>query len=186
MHATPRRDPSEAESGPKIDIRRSRRRRRSVAAYRDGDTIVILMPDRLSRAEERRWVETMLERLERQSERRKPSDDELHQRADGLNERYLDGTCEPNSVRWVDNQTARWGSCTIEDRSIRLSSRLQGMPLWVIDYVLVHELAHLREARHDESFWELVNRYPRTERARGFLDGASHAAGLDWSDEETD
>ena len=183
MHATPRRQPAAADEAPKIDIRRSRRRRRSVAAYRDGDTIVILMPDRLSSAEEQRWVETMLERLERQSERRKPSDDELQQRADSLNERYLEGTCVADSVRWVDNQTARWGSCTIEDRSIRLSSRLQGMPLWVIDYVLVHELAHLREARHDEAFWDLVNRYPRTERARGFLDGVSHAAGLEESDE---
>lgn len=183
MHATPRREPAEADAAPKIDIRRSRRRRRSVAAYRDGDTIVILMPDRLSRAEEERWVATMLERLERQTERRNPSDEELRERADALNDRYLDGTCVPDSVRWVDNQTARWGSCTIEDGSIRLSSRLQGMPLWVIDYVLVHELAHLREARHDEAFWDLVNGYPRTERARGFLDGVSHAAGYDSSDE---
>lgn len=182
MHATPRRRPAEAEA-PKIDIRRSRRRRRSVAAYRDGDTIVILMPDRLSSAEEKRWVETMLERLERQSDRRKPSDDDLRERADALNERYLDGACDPRSVRWVDNQTARWGSCTIEDGSIRLSSRLQGMPLWVIDYVLMHELVHLRESKHDDAFWDLVNRYPRTERARGFLDGVSHAAGLDWSEE---
>ncbi|UYM06090.1 M48 metallopeptidase family protein [Solicola gregarius] len=171
------------ETQPKIDIRRSRRRRRSVAAYRDGDTIVILMPDRLSRAEERRWVETMLERLERQSERRKPTDTDLHRRAESLNVRYLDGSCTPDSVRWVDNQTARWGSCTVEDRSIRLSSRLQGMPLWVIDYVLIHELAHLREPGHDDAFWELVNRYPRTERARGFLDGVSATAGLDWVDE---
>ena len=141
------------------------------------------MPDRLSRAEERRWVETMLERLERQSERRKPTDADLQRRADALNVRHLDGTCEAESVRWVDNQTARWGSCTIDDRSIRLSSRLQGMPLWVIDYVLMHELAHLRVPGHDDEFWELVNRYPRTERARGFLDGVSHAAGLDWVDE---
>jgi len=183
MHATPRREPAEADSTQKIDIRRSRRRRRSVAAYRDGDTIVILMPDRLSRAEEERWVATMLERLERQTERRNPSDDELRERADALNDRYLDGMCAPESVRWVDNQTARWGSCTIEDRSIRLSSRLQGMPLWVIDYVLLHELAHLREARHDDAFWELVNRYPRTERARGFLDGVAHGAGIARSDE---
>lgn len=142
------------------------------------------MPDRMSAAEERRWVSTMLRRLERQAQRRKPSDDTLMRRAEILNERYLDGTCVPSSVRWVDNQSARWGSCTIEDRTIRLSDRLQGMPLWVIDYVLLHELAHLRESGHNDAFWSLVNRYSRTERARGYLEGVSGAAGLEWVEDD--
>lgn len=73
------------------------------------------------------------------------------------------------SVRWVDNQQWRWGSCTPGDGSVRLSTRLAGYPPWVIDYVIVHELAHLRVASHGPDFWALVGRYPRTERARGFL-----------------
>ena len=82
-------------------------------------------------------------------------------RAAALSDRYLGGLAMPESVRWVDNQKSRWGSCTPGDRSIRLSERLQGMPPWVIDYVLVHELAHLLEPGHDAKFWAWVDRYPQ-------------------------
>ena len=112
------------------------------------------------------------------SERRRRSlggDDELMARARALSAAHLDGAAEPASVRWVDNQHRRWGSCTPADRSIRLSSRLRSMPEYVVDYVLVHELSHLLEAGHDERFWALVARYPRAERARGFLEGVELA-----------
>lgn len=147
-----------------------------MAAYRDGDKVVVMMPARLSKAEEAEWVEIMLGRLERQSRRQTPSDTELAGRAEALSARYLDGLATPASVRWVDNQTQRWGSCTVVDRTIRLSSRLRGMPTWVVDYVLLHELAHLLVPGHDADFWDWVNRYPRTERARGYLEGVSAAA----------
>jgi predicted metal-dependent hydrolase len=157
-------------------VRRSKRRRRTVAAYRDGDKVVVMMPARLSKAEEAEWVEIMLGRLERQSRRQSPSDEELTRRAETLSRRYLDGLARPASVRWVDNQSQRWGSCTIADRTIRLSSRLRGMPTWVVDYVLLHELAHLLVPGHGPDFWEWVDRYPRTERARGYLEGVSATA----------
>jgi predicted metal-dependent hydrolase len=76
---------------------------------------------------------------------------------------------QPSSVRWVDNQLWRWASCTPEDRSIRVSSRVAAFPAWVIDGVLVHELAHLVEAGHGPAFWGFANRYPKMERVRGFL-----------------
>ena len=158
---------------PAVEVRRSKRRRRTVAAYRDGDKVVVMMPARLTKAEEAEWVEIMLGRLERQSRRQSPSDAELARRADALSGRYLDGLAQAASVRWVDNQQQRWGSCTIADRTIRLSSRLRGMPTWVIDYVLLHELTHLLVPGHGADFWEWVNRYPRTERARGYLEGVS-------------
>jgi len=150
-----------------------------VAAYREDDRVIVLLPARMSQAEEEQWVTTMLERLERQEQRRRPSDTALQRRARELSRRYLGGQAEPESVRWVDNQRSRWGSCTPVDRSIRLSSRLQGMPSWVIDYVLMHELAHLIEPGHDERFWALVRSYPRVERARGYLEGVAAAAGLE-------
>ena len=161
-----------------MEVRRSRRRRRTVSAYRDGDTIVVQVPARLTRAEEAAWVSQMLARLERREARRKPGDAELARRAAQLSVRYLDGRAKPASVRWVDNQQSRWGSCTVADRSIRLSTRLQGMPSWVVDYVLLHELAHLVVPGHDAQFWALLERYERTERARGYLEGFSAAAGL--------
>lgn len=165
-------------TGPEVEVRRSKRRRRTVSAYRDGDRIVVLIPASLSRTEEADWVRTMVERLERSEKRRRPSDDDLMQRARGLNDRYLGGLATPGSVRWVENQQSRWGSCTPGDRTIRLSARLQGMPAWVIDYVLVHELAHLLEPGHDARFWAWVERYPQAERAKGYLLGWSAAAHL--------
>jgi len=163
---------------PVVEVRRSRKRRRTVAAYRDDDKVVVLVPARFTRAEEREWVATMLARLERSEKRRRPSDSGLQRRASELSERYLDGLAVPLSVRWVENQNSRWGSCTPSDRSIRLSTRLQGMPAWVIDYVLVHELAHLIETGHGPAFWAWVDRYPKAERAKGFLEGVSAASQL--------
>lgn len=168
-----------AEETPEVEVRRSKRRRRTVSAYRDGDTIVVLIPDRLSRREEAEWVTQMVARLQRSERRRKPTDEDLMKRALGLSDRYFGGIAIPESVRWVDNQQSRWGSCSPGDRSIRLSVRLQGMPSWVIDYVLVHELAHLFEPHHNARFWGWVDRFPQAERAKGYLLGWSAAAKLD-------
>jgi hypothetical protein len=163
---------------PVVEVRRSRRRRSTVAAYREDDRVVVMIPARMSRAEEQEWVATRLARLERSEKRRRPSDAILMRRAKDLNTKYLDGAAVPATVRWVDNQNARWGSCTPADRAIRLSRRLQGMPSWVIDYVLVHELAHLIEIGHTARFWSLVDRYPKAERAKGFLEGVAAATQL--------
>ena len=167
------------ERGGSIEVRRSARRRRTVSAYRDGDKVIVLIPATMSKREERRWVEEMLERLNRSEARTRPTDDQLLARAAQLNDEFFGGLAAASSVRWVDNQRARWGSCSPGDRSIRLSSRMQGMPTWVIDYVVVHELAHLLVPGHDDEFWAWVNRYPRTERARGYLLGWSEAAEVD-------
>ena len=171
--------PDRPSDTPDVEVRRSRRRRRTVSAYRDGDRIVVMIPATMTRAQEAEWVETMVARLERSEQRKQLSSGDLMRRAVRLSDRHLGGMAEPESVRWVDNQTSRWGSCTPGDRTIRLSSRLQGMPVWVVDYVLVHELAHLIEPGHDASFWAWVDRYPQAEKAKGYLLGWSAAARLD-------
>lgn len=171
---------------PDVEIRRSLRRRRTVTAFRENGRIVVCLPSRLSKAEERRWVQVMLDRLAAQEKRRRPSDEGLLARAAELSRKYLDGRAKPSSVRWSATQRARWGSCTPTDGSIRLSGRLQGLPTWVIDYVLIHELTHLLVNDHGPEFWALVGRYPRAERARGFLDGYSHAAGAAAEDDGED
>lgn len=156
-----------------VEVRRSRRRTATVSAYRDGDRTVVAIPARFSAAQEREWVAKMVSRLEDKERRRRPSDDELVERARELSVKYLDGAARPTSVRWAANQERRWGSCTLADGSIRLSTRLQGMPEWVIDYVLLHELAHLLHGGHGPDFWKLLESYPRTDRARGFLEGVA-------------
>ncbi|MGH3343785.1 MAG: M48 metallopeptidase family protein [Carbonactinosporaceae bacterium] len=166
-----------------VEVRRSTRRRRTVSAYRDGDRTVVLIPARMSRSEERRWVRVMLDRLAAQERRRRPSDTALFRRAVELSNRYLDGRAQPRTVRWVTNQSTRWGSCTPTDGTIRLSKRLRDMPGYVVDYVLLHELAHLLVPGHDQDFWDLLAGYPKTERARGYLDGVAAGAELDLSDE---
>jgi predicted metal-dependent hydrolase len=168
-----------------VEVRRSARRRRTVSAYRDGDRTIVLLPARMSRAEEERWIDVMLERLAKQelrsAGRAARGDTELAARAAELSRRFLGGVPKPGSVRWVSNQGSRWGSCTPVDRTIRLSDRMSGMPGWVIDYVLVHELAHLIEIGHGPRFHKLVDAYPKAERARGYLLGV--VAGAAWADE---
>src|SRR6186997_198368 len=87
------------EPSPRVDVRRSARRTRTVSAYREGDTIVVMIPARLSRAEEREWVDTMVDRVTKAERRRRPTDAALLVRATQLSERYLDGKCAPVSVR---------------------------------------------------------------------------------------
>jgi predicted metal-dependent hydrolase len=167
-----------------IEVRRSARRRRTVSAYRDGGRIVVLIPSRFSKAEEARWVAEMVGRLDASARRRRAGGDvALARRAAELSTSYLNGRARPESVRWVAGMRTRWASCTPADATIRLSERLREMPHWVRDYVLVHELAHLLVPGHGPDFWALVQRYPRTERARGYLDGASAAAALGLEDD---
>jgi Protein of unknown function DUF45 len=164
---------------PQIDVRRSTRRTRTVTAYRDGERIVVLIPARFSRADEQLWVGRMVGRLTAPlSGRRASPDAALFTRAKTLSSRYFGGRARPATVGWVSVMRTRWASCTPADGTIRVSSRLAQMPSWVLDYVLMHELAHLLVPGHGADFWALVNRYPRTERARGYLDGVSSAANL--------
>lgn len=124
----------------------------------------VSIPATMTKAEEERWVAEMLERLGKRSD---GALRDLEARAAQLASRYE--LPRPTTIRWSDRQEWRWGSCTPVDRTIRISSRLGPEPLWVLDYVIMHELAHLVVPRHNARFWSLVERYPRTERARGYL-----------------
>jgi len=170
----------------KVDVRRSARRTRTVSAYRDGEIVVVMIPARFTVAQEREWVAKMVARVTTapaRNGRRVRGDAELMRRTTELSQRYLAGRAVPASVRWVPPMRTRWASCTPSEGTIRISERLREMPGWVQDYVLVHELAHLLEAGHGPRFWALVGAYPKTERARGYLEGISAAAHLPISDE---
>jgi predicted metal-dependent hydrolase len=101
-------------------------------------------------------------------------DEWLAARADTLADTYLDGV-RASEVRWSKRMAHRYGSCTPGEGTIRISDRLAELPDYVLDYILVHELAHLGVAHHTDAFHALVARFPEAERARGFLEG--HEAG---------
>ena len=153
----------------RVEVRRSPRRKKTISAEIVGEVLVISLPQRLSKADEREWVAKMAARMsERRKRDRLNSDDDLARRARELGDRYLGGTSVRN-IEWVRTQRSRWGYCSPGDSSIRLSLALADYPSWVRDYVIVHELAHLVVPDHSPGFWKLVERYPLTERARGFL-----------------
>jgi predicted metal-dependent hydrolase len=157
-----------------VEVVRSPRRHRTVQARRVGEVLRVSIPATMSKAEEERWVAEMVARAERKIQGTRI---DLGARARELARHHQ--IPEPASIRWVDNQRCRWGSCTPADGSVRISSRLISVPGWVLDYVIVHELAHLVTPRHDRHFWALVNRYPKAERARGYLMAIGAGADLD-------
>lgn len=156
--------------------------------------MVVSIPATMSRREEREWVEEMLRRLERTEARRRPGrragDADLAARADALAAAHLDPIGpqgrwpRPASVRWVPAMRTRWASCTPAEGTIRVSERVRDVPGWVLDYLLVHELVHLRVPGHGVDFWTAVGTCPRTERAVGYLEGLSAGAGLEITDDE--
>ncbi|MBW4030325.1 MAG: M48 family metallopeptidase [Acidobacteria bacterium] len=162
---------------PEVEVRASAKRKKTGAAHWSGSRIVVQIPARLKGKERSRFVDELVERLMSQRPQNTAGDASLEERARVLAELYVDGV-EPASVRWVTNQRRRWASCSPASREIRVSNRLRQCPEWVIDAVLVHELAHLIEADHSSSFYELANRHPRQSECETFLDGFALGLGL--------
>ncbi|GAA3545221.1 metal-dependent hydrolase [Aeromicrobium flavum] len=158
-----------------VEVRRSARRKRTVSARREGGRTIVMIPAAMSAREERRAVAEMVAKLDAREQRRTVtrSDAALIERAARLAELYVPEAPAPASVRWVTNQSTRWGSCTPADRTIRLSHRLRDMPEHVVDAVIVHELAHLVVSGHGRAFDAIVRRFRRTDEAMGFLEGVS-------------
>jgi len=157
-----------------VEVVRSHRRRKTVQAVVVDGVIRVHVPAHMSSEDEDLYVAELVDRLER---RFRSEHIDVHARALELAGRY--GLPQPRKVRWSDSQRRRWGSCTIETGDIRVSSRLADFPSWVLDYVLVHELAHLEVPDHSPAFAALVDRYPRAERARGFLIAKSSEHGFE-------
>jgi predicted metal-dependent hydrolase len=147
-----------------VEVIRSPRRRKTVQATVVDGVVQVRVPSWMSRAEVDEHVAELVPRLER---RLRSDHVDLMGRALRLARRF--DLPEPRSVTWADNHRRQWGSCQVASGDIRLSRRLADYPSWVLDYVLVHELAHLVHADHSSAFRALVDRYPRAERARGFL-----------------
>lgn len=154
-----------------IKVIRSKRRKKTIAARLiDGEVLEVRAPHNTSEKELQEAIEKLGGRLQRKRRlRAEKADAALQRRAQELNRCHFDGKLRWHSIRYVTNQKRSSGSCSPGKGAIRISDRLRDFPAWVRDYVIVHELAHLVEANHSRRFWDLVNSYPKTERARGFL-----------------
>ena len=140
-----------------------------------GNELIVYLPNRFSKEEERKWVNKMLKWAAVRGKKKglDEQNENLKKRAEELNRQYFAHKLIWNSIKYVTNQNKIFGSRTSKKGRIRISDRLINMPDWVRDYVIIHELAHLIQPDHSKSFWNLVNRYRFTERARGYL-MASH------------
>ena len=158
-------DDSTVQAEPfQIEVIRSKKRRRTVSAQMHGDVLRVSIPSWMSKSEEATNVAEMVRRFKRKIATQEV---DLTDRARILAKRY--SLRIPDSIEWAENLTSVWGLCTPSTKTIRMSTRLIGFPSWVLDYVIVHELAHLHVSGHGTDFWEITRRYDKTERAIGYL-----------------
>jgi predicted metal-dependent hydrolase len=164
-------DVSTVEAPPEVEVRISKRRKKTSEAKWVGGRIVVSLPAHLDVESRQKTIDWLVDRLlTRHRLQSGLTDDDLLARAVELSDRYLVGA-RPASVRWVTNQTARWGSCSYHSGDIRVSHRLRVVPEWVLDSVLVHEVAHLTHPDHSRAFHKLAGAYPRHKEAGVFLAG---------------
>ena len=147
-----------------VEVKRSQRRHKTVQARMVDGVLQIAIPGRMSSSEEQHWVEVMRARFSREG-----SADRIDLTAKATTLAATYGLREPAEIVWSERQKTLWGSCTPATGRVRIATRVAPFPDWVVDYVIVHELAHLTHHDHGAAFWELVNRYPLAERARGYL-----------------
>ena len=154
-----------------IVVIRSTRRKKNVSAYRQGGRIVVSIPARMSKADERAMVPEMVAKIRAQEAEATMSEESLQIRAGQLLTEFApEIVIRPASVNWRAMRE-RWGSCTSLDRSIRMSDRLKGAPEYVLDYVLFHEAIHLEHFDHGEQFKQLLARFPLEAQAEAYLQG---------------
>ena len=158
-----------------VEVVRDGRLRTRIHWEWNGDHVRVRAPRRVPQRELDRLVAEIVEEVKRKRAGvRARADADLEALARKINRTYFASEIEWHSIRWVGNMRKRLGSCTTggpTDGDIRISDRIKGWPPWVIEYVVVHELAHRKYPNHSKEFWAYVNRYPRAERARGFVMG---------------
>lgn len=168
--------PSTAQTDMPVQVIRSQRRVKTISARVTNGTLVVRIPAWMSAEEEATAVANMRAKVAAKRTNSRKSDADLEQRAHVLNKQYLSGRASFTSIRWVTNQNSRWGSCTPSTQEIRLSHRLQDVPGYVLDSVIVHELVHTFISGHGPDFWEWADKAPRAERAKGYLEAYSRFA----------
>jgi predicted metal-dependent hydrolase len=154
-----------------IIVVRSTRRKKNISAYRQGGRIVVSIPARMSKADERAMIPEMVAKIRAQEAAATMSEEGLATRVDQLlTELAPEIVLRPSTITWRAMRE-RWGSCTSTDRTIRISDRLKGAPEYVLDYVLFHEAIHLQFFDHGPEFKGLLARFPLEAQAEAYLSG---------------
>ena len=163
--------PTLPENLPEYRVIRKERRKRSISAFRQAGVIEIHIPARLSKRQELELIPEMIEMVLKREAKARKGDDQLLKIALDILEKYLPDFYErPTSITWR-GMNERWGSCTTVDGTIRISDRLINAPDYVLNYIIFHELIHLRVHAHDQNFYEYLERYTDQVKAEAFLEG---------------
>lgn len=154
-----------------IQVKQSRRATKYVRSRLSGQTLTLTMPVVADRNLEGKLVNTaLLAALPRISD----TTVDLEQLAQQLNRKFLGGKGSWESIKWVSNMTGRWGSCTAASAQhgarIRISDVLKSVPAYVLQAVVLHEVAHTIQANHGPEFQRLLQAFPQLARAEGFLE----------------
>lgn len=153
-----------------VKIVRSKRRKRTISARLVNNMLLVQAPEQISSNR----LDNIIADFKLKFEKKKIKDDldkkqDLKEIAARLNQKYFGNKLKVNSIEYVTGQNSKYGCCNYHSADIRLSHKVGLMPKWVRDYVIIHELAHLIEPNHSRAFWNIVNRYRFSERAKGYL-----------------
>jgi predicted metal-dependent hydrolase len=166
-----------------VEVVRDGRLRTRIHWEWNGEHVRIRAPRRIAQRDLDRHVTQIIEEVKRKrSQVRARADTELEALARRINKKYFDSEISWHSIRWVSNMHKRYGSCTVggpTDGDIRISDRVKSWPRWVVAYIVAHELTHRKFPNHSKEFWAYLSRYPKTERARGFVQGVAFRRGED-------
>lgn len=172
-----------------VFVRRDKRLKKSSRwQWEAGGSILLRIPYRLPKRQLPDLLKQISQRLDQRIQQAKRrTDADLQERAEFINRKYFGGKIEWKAIRWVGNMNHRLGSCTnggSTDGHIRISDKIKDWPQWVIDYVIAHELVHRLHSDHSKAFWAMLTQgYPKTERARGFIEGIGFAEGESYEDD---
>ncbi|MBU4485970.1 MAG: M48 family metallopeptidase [Candidatus Delongbacteria bacterium] len=154
--------------GYEILIIKSKARKKTVQAKLVGDrTIKVLAPYRVGAEYLDDFIVKSVKKL---SSKGKISDTNefLYKRAEMLRKKFIPEAPD-FEIGYSNSLRTTWGKCFISDKNIVLNTKLKNYPLWVVDLVIIHEIAHLIFHNHGKGFRSIVSRYKLKERATGYL-----------------